>query len=362
MRVYVWNIPDEVMLLSQNPQKKYFRIFLSERIPTRKMFMTHSFLIVGILVLTLISTAAQLRDASSQGRDISFPARKLQSSDFFASDVVGNSAPDSVEGALYATPNEEGSGQTEFSESASAFSNVSIEDSDKAYSSEAIGGSASGSTTYGGALYTNSNENKTSTEFSASASGSDFASMASNQTEVVLSTEATGGSASGSTTYGGALYMNSNEDAPGTLSTSAPADFSASSGIIPPTRLPTTPPLSPLSSRPTNKLTIRPSNRPTAPPTTRPTIRPTTRPSVTPTLRPTPIPAKNLSGEALDWVVAHNVRRKFLHESKLKAYVPLQWSEYLAGSAQAYAEKLLRSSSQCAIMHGFTGDSYGGGA
>ena len=353
--------------MSQNSQKKIFSAYLPKRNTTsKKMFMINSLLIVGILALSLISTAAKLRDASREDHGVSFTARNLQSNDLFANELVGDSPTESVEGALYATSNEEGSGPTEFSESASAFSNVSIEDSEKTHSSEAVGGSASGSTTYGGALYTNSNENKAPNEFSASASSSalatDSASIPNSETETVLSTEATGGSASGSTTYGGALYMNSNEDAPASLSTSAPAEFSASSSMIPPTQVSTTPPFGRLSSRPTNKLTIRPSNRLTALPTTRPTASPTLRPTAKPTLRPTPIPAKNLSGEALDWIVAHNVRRKFLHESELKAYVPLQWSEYLAGSAQAYAEKLLSSSPQCAISHGFTGDSYGGGA
>lgn len=58
---------------------------------------------------------------------------------------------------------------------------------------------------------------------------------------------------------------------------------------------------------------------------------------------------------------AHNKRRRSIHADFGKSYVPLDWSNLLANSAQKYAERLASVTTHtCYIAHGYQGDSYGG--
>jgi uncharacterized protein YkwD len=57
------------------------------------------------------------------------------------------------------------------------------------------------------------------------------------------------------------------------------------------------------------------------------------------------------------WLTLHNTRRKQLHESNGRSYVPLQWSAGLADSATNYANRLASGFADCHIEHRFQGDS-----
>eukprot|EP00568_Trieres_chinensis_P018000 CAMPEP_0183327354 /NCGR_PEP_ID=MMETSP0160_2-20130417/83718_1 /TAXON_ID=2839 ORGANISM="Odontella Sinensis, Strain Grunow 1884" /NCGR_SAMPLE_ID=MMETSP0160_2 /ASSEMBLY_ACC=CAM_ASM_000250 /LENGTH=392 /DNA_ID=CAMNT_0025495479 /DNA_START=135 /DNA_END=1316 /DNA_ORIENTATION=+ len=67
----------------------------------------------------------------------------------------------------------------------------------------------------------------------------------------------------------------------------------------------------------------------------------------------------SLSQRDQDWLDSHNTRRQTFHDFYDAAYVPLKWSQELASSAKAYADKLIALSS-CTIRHGYDDDSYGG--
>ena len=78
---------------------------------------------------------------------------------------------------------------------------------------------------------------------------------------------------------------------------------------------------------------------------------------------PAPTPqAQTVTGRAAEWVKAHNVRRETFYRSRGMSDRDLQWSQKLADSAQAYAQKLISigGSSSCNIMHNYEGDTYGG--
>lgn len=81
---------------------------------------------------------------------------------------------------------------------------------------------------------------------------------------------------------------------------------------------------------------------------------------------PAPISGGANSGSDNEWLIAHNRRRESFHtnnEFRNRTYVPLQWSQDLATSAQEYADILITESNRrgsCFKQHNFNGNSYGG--
>ena len=235
------------------------------------------------------------------------------------------------------------------------------------YATGVVGGSAFGSKTTGDGLYTYSSVNAkveddgVATNAPVSAASSKFPNNG-----IVNMDEVDGGSGFGSTTTGGGLYTYSTVNAVESpdfipFGTSTDIVSGGAAGVNPPvsSRIIPAPTLRPVrSSTPTRRPTKRPVLRPAS------TSRPTKKAALTkiPTRPPIPAPVNdNLAGLAASWVVAHNIRREYLHRAGSKSFVPLTWSNTLAVSAQAYAEELLSYSPQCAIVHGYNGNSFGGG-
>ncbi|KAL7537357.1 hypothetical protein ACHAXR_007764 [Thalassiosira sp. AJA248-18] len=59
----------------------------------------------------------------------------------------------------------------------------------------------------------------------------------------------------------------------------------------------------------------------------------------------------NMSPRDMDWLVAHNDRRKKYHEQWGASYVPLKWSPQLAAESKLWAEKLLDDCDMSGIEH-----------
>jgi hypothetical protein len=58
-----------------------------------------------------------------------------------------------------------------------------------------------------------------------------------------------------------------------------------------------------------------------------------------------------MNSRDLEWLEAHNVRRKKYHRQYGKTYVPLIWDESLAASSKVYAEQLLSTCATTGILH-----------
>lgn len=91
-------------------------------------------------------------------------------------------------------------------------------------------------------------------------------------------------------------------------------------------------------------------------------------PTLAPVLSPTPAPVPSQTNapvaipyRAQQWVNSHNTRRSTIHSQFGRSYIPINWSDRLADSAQGYANKLASITwSDCHIQHGYEGDSFGG--
>ena len=102
-----------------------------------------------------------------------------------------------------------------------------------------------------------------------------------------------------------------------------------------------------------------------------PAPRPAPVPRPVPQPRPAPqpappanwgnsLPSTPSSSSSQQWVNAHNTRRQQYHQQNRVSYVPVKWSNDLAGSARTYTQRLLSGHSNCQIRHGFQNDRYGG--
>lgn len=90
------------------------------------------------------------------------------------------------------------------------------------------------------------------------------------------------------------------------------------------------------------------STKTTPEPTPKPNLEPSSEPTTSPineplTLSPSGLAtllAQNLNSRSMEWLDAHNTRRKTYHEQYGETYIPLVWSDSLAEDAQSWADKM----------------------